>query len=804
MLRVYLKTSLRHLSRKKIYAAINVIGLASGITAMLLAILFWRDEVSFDRFHTNLPHLYRITTSLVETKGAARETVGSTGQVQGPAFKAAIPEIKSYTRVLGGDIYSSVSANNKTLKVQPLFVDTSFLQIFTFPLIQGNPATALRNIESVVLTESTAKKLFNRTDVIGELLSVDADPSFQKLGKPLIISAVVKDPPPNSSLQFDLLYTNAFMRLSFEDEAWLNAYIGTFLLLEADANLRSVEHKMQQVFEQHAQQQLSTTIKQFGYDPQIKYGLQRVEDIHFKSLERTYGNIESGVTKSSNPLYSIVFLAVAAFILVMAAINFMNIHIAASIQRAKEVGVRKIAGGSRWQIIAQFLTEASLLCILSFAISIVAVFALLPVFSELTGKQLLPSLLLSSSVISSFILLLILLIGVTSIYPAIVLSRFNPVEVLYNRFTKNSGDGLRKLLVVVQFTPAVFMLIATIVYYSQVTFMRTKSLGYNPSQVIQTSVYGNRDYNAVIHVLKNEFAQESTFNKVAFGSNGYKDRMEINGKTVDVFRKAADENLIPLLEIPMVAGRNFKEGDAESGIIVNETFVRHVGVNYAVGARVDFNYRDEKFTRRIVGVVKDYHYNSPRAPILPMVMFMNKNPDGDIWIKVDQANMQQAITALARIYKNAMPSALFEYALMDETNAKDFYKEMQWQKIVTIGTVTSLVICVLGLFGLAHLSIYQRIKEIGIRKVLGASLSQLVLLLTAGFLKLVLTAIVIASPLALIAMRYWLQNYAYHIDIGPAIFLVAGLLAIGVAFLAISYQTFRLALTNPVKCLKSE
>jgi putative ABC transport system permease protein len=308
----------------------------------------------------------------------------------------------------------------------------------------------------------------------------------------------------------------------------------------------------------------------------------------------------------------------------------------------------------------------------------------------------------------------------------------------------------------------------------------------------------------VISVLKNEFRREPLFKEVSFGSNGYMDRMQINGHGLDVFKKVADENLIPLLQIPLVAGRNFNGSDANAGVIVNETFVRRAGIDYAVGARVDFDYRDEKFTRRIIGVVKDYHYNSPRAPILPMVMFMNKNPDGDIWIKVDQANMQQAIGALSRIYKKAMPSALFEYSLMDESNAKDFYQEMQWQKVVTAGAIASLVICMLGLFGLAHLSIYQRIKEIGIRKVLGASLSQIVLLLTGGFLKLVLAAIVIASPLAWIAMHYWLRNYAYHIDIGPAIFIGAGGLAISIAFVSISYQTFRFALTNPVKCLRSE
>lgn len=786
------------------YAAINVAGLATGITVMLLAILFWRDEVRFDKFHRNLPNLYRVTTSLVETKSAGRETVGSTGQVQGPAFKNAIPEIKSYTRVLGGDIYTNISGNNKTIKIQPLFVDTTFLDMLSFPLLHGNKQTALRNIESVVLTESTARKLFNRADAIGELITLDADPSFEKLGKPLIVSAVVKDPPHNSSLQFDALYSYAFMRLSFEDDAWLNAYIGTFVLLDPGSNIKMVVDKMQKVFELHAKQQLTQSKSLLGYDPQITYGLQRIDDIHLNPLSRRYGNIESGITRVSDPVYSTVFLVISGFILLMAAINFMNINIASSIKRSKEVGVRKIAGGSRWQIITQFMTEGSMLCGVSFILSLLAIFFLLPLFNQLTAKHLMPLSLLSPAVIVWFLMLLIMLIAVTSTYPAIVLSRFNPAQVLYNRITSNGGGNLRKLLIIVQFTPAVCMLIATIVYYSQVSFMRTKSLGYEPSQVIHTSIFGNRDYNAVINILKNEFAREPLFKQVSFGSNGYVDRVEINNYGLDVFKKVADENFIPLLKIPIVAGRNFNKADANTGIIVNETFVRQLGTGYVVGQSIQIVERGEKYSKTIIGIVKDYHYNSPRTPILPLIMFMNKNPDGDIWIKVDQANMQAGIAALSSIYTKTMPGAMFDYDLLDETNAKDFYKEMQWQKVVMGGTVASLIICMLGLFGLAHLSIYQRTKEIGIRKVLGASVSQIVLLLSGGFIKLVIVAILIASPLAWIVMHYWLQNYAYHIHIGPTIFVVAALMAVSVAFISISYQTFRFALTNPVTCLRTE
>jgi putative ABC transport system permease protein len=318
-------------------------------------------------------------------------------------------------------------------------------------------------------------------------------------------------------------------------------------------------------------------------------------------------------------------------------------------------------------------------------------------------------------------------------------------------------------------------------------------------------VYGDRDYDAVVRRLKNEFASEPLFKRFSFGSNGYNDRFEFNGRNIEFFRKSADENYIPLLEIPLIGGRNFIASDADNGIIVNESLVKTMGIANPIGSQVRINdHNQENYYRTIVGVIKDYHYGSFRNAILPMVMFMKRNPDGDIWIRVDQASMTKAIVALKKIYNKAMPAALFEYGLMDETNAKDFYKEQQWQKVVTAGTVLSFIICWLGLFGLAHLSTYQRIKEIGIRKVLGASLSQIVVLLTGGFIKLVVVALLIASPLAWMAMDYWLRDYAYHIKIGPGVFFAAAVMAVSVTFLSVSYQSFRSALTNPVKSLRTE
>jgi putative ABC transport system permease protein len=499
----FLKISFRHLWKSRLYSIINIVGLATGITCILLAVLYWKDERSFDSFHKNNPNLYRITTTLVENKNADAITTGSTGQVQGPAFKSAVPEVRSYVRIFGGDIYNDIVAENKALTLQPLFVDDNFFDVFTFPLLRGNPKTALSDINSVVVSESTAKKFYNSIDVAGKFLQMDADPSFKKLGKPLIISGVVKDPPKNSSLQFDVLLTFKFLHLSFEDSNWLNAYLGTFLVLHPDADIDLVKQKFNKVYAFHAKEQLAENFKNYGYNPQISYGLQPITDTHLNPLMRTTGNAEAGVINGSSPVYSYMFMGIALFILLMAGINFINISIANSLKRIKEVGVRKIAGASRYRIIMQFLNESSILCFLAFLLSLISVNICLPLFNSLTGKQLLFFEALDGKLLMYFIIVLVTIILLTGFYPAYILSNFKPSEALYNKQKLSGGNLFGRSLVVLQFSLAVFLLIATMVYYNQMDYIRTKDLGFNPNQIIRTGFGGDRDYKAVINFLKN-------------------------------------------------------------------------------------------------------------------------------------------------------------------------------------------------------------------------------------------------------------------------------------------------------------
>jgi putative ABC transport system permease protein len=358
-----IKISFRHLWKSKLYSAINVIGLAIGIGCVLLAVLYWKDERSFDTFHTNNPDLYRITTSLIEDKGEKVHRTGGTGQVQGPAFKAGVPELVDYTRVMGGGVSGDVIANDKALSLQLLFADANFFNTFSFHLLRGDPKTVLSDIGSAVITESTARKYFNTLDVVGRRLEINADPSAKQLGKPLVITGVVEDPPLNSSIRFDAVFPLKFMQLSFEDNSWLNAYLGTFVLIRPGANLKAIPKKFDKIYALHAKEQLAGNIKNYGFDPEVSYGLQAMTDIHLEPFGKNTGGAEDGITNGSNPVYSYLFMGIAGFILLMAAINFVNISIADSLKRAKEVGMRKIVGGSRSRIIRQFLAESAVLCL---------------------------------------------------------------------------------------------------------------------------------------------------------------------------------------------------------------------------------------------------------------------------------------------------------------------------------------------------------------------------------------------------------------------------------------------------------
>ncbi|MDR3712096.1 MAG: ABC transporter permease [Puia sp.] len=827
-----LKIIFRHLWKSRLYSSINVIGLSIGIACAMLAVLYWKDERSFDDFHKNGPYLYRVTTSLVEGKGEKIRKTGGTGQVQGPAFKAAIPELLDVTRVMGGNLTGDVIGNDKALHLQMLFADANFFNTFSFHLLRGDPHTVLADAGSAVITESTAMKYFNTLDVIGRRLELNADPSARQLGRPMLITGVVRDPPANSSIRFDAVFPLQFMQLSFQDDSWLNAYLGTFVLIRPGADLKAVVKKMDAVYALHAKEQLAANWKSYGFDPRVSYGLQVMSDIHLepfaKSGAENNAAEEDGVSNGSSPVYSWLFMGIAVFILLMAAINFVNISIADSLKRAREVGVRKIAGGSRWRIIRLFLGESAVLCLLAFALAALLANGAIPDFNRLTGRELSLWGHFDGSLFFCFSGLLATIILLAGYYPASVLSNFKPTEVLYGRQRLMGRGGFGRVLTVVQFSLAVFLLIATLVYYRQMDYIRTKDLGYNPGQVLVTSIQADGDIKILNDQFRNELAKEPSIEIASFGGdragssevrvhasggNNQADggdqpgRKESTDRTVLAVHKVIDENYLQLMQIPLKAGRDLSAAfpaDKRNSVIVNETFVRAAGLEDPIGAQVQIDRYFNKGTATIIGVVKDFHTGSLRETIQPVVLFMSDWFGGSIRVKFEKPRQQEAIAALQNAYRKILPRAVYHYDFLDELNAKEYTREAHWQQVIRFATVLSILICSLGLFGLAHLSTRQRIKEIGIRKVLGASAGQITGLLAGNFLRLVIIAYIIAAPVAWMVMSRWLADFAYRVPMNAGIFILAGAIAAAIAFISVSVQSILAAIANPVDSLRTD
>ncbi|MEP7107185.1 MAG: ABC transporter permease [Ferruginibacter sp.] len=808
MLKSYLKISFRHLWQNKLYSAINVIGLAAGITCMLLAVLYVKDEQSFDTFHKHNPDLYRITTNIIPNKGDKLRTIGGTGQVQGPAFKNAVPEVEQFLRIMGGDIFGDVIGGDKTLHLQQLFVDENFFDVFSFDLLHGNAKTVLKDINNVVITESIALKFFNSLNVLGKQLQLDADPSATRLGKPMIITGVVKDLPKNSSIRFDILLPLKFMQLSFDDTNWLNAYLGTFVVLRPGVDIKPVAQKFNRVFAAYAKEQVADNKKQFGYDRQISYGLQRMTDIHLQPLYNSRGSREGGVINGSNPVFSYLFLGIAIFILLMAGINFINISIANSLKRAKEVGIRKITGSNQIQIILQFLVESALLCLAAFAFAIFITNLSLPLFNQLTGKQILPAEALDKQLVFYGTIIFMMIVLLTGLYPAYILSNFKPSQVLYNKQKLTGRNVFGKSLVVVQFSLAVFLVIATITYYNQMDYVRTKDLGYNPYQIIRSYIPGNRDTKPIQEFLRNELAKETSIHQISFGGDrSFTVDAVIGDNRIQAMNKVIDESYLPVMEIQLETGRNFStafQTDKTNGAIVNEAFIKAAGLKAPLGTNIFLSDGPDKEAKTIIGVVKDYHFGSLKERIQPMVMTMSDWLGNNILVKFEKDRQKEAMIAWAKVYKKAMPQAIFQSGFLDEINEKEYLQEQRWKKVVSIAAMLSILICCLGLFGLSHLATHQRTKEIGIRKVLGASVAQIVTLLSTKFIQLVLIAFVIAAPASTLVMNKWLQDFAYRINMEWWIFLEAGLAALFIALTTVSFQAIKAAITNPVKSLRAE
>ncbi|WAC09852.1 ABC transporter permease [Dyadobacter pollutisoli] len=806
MFKTFLKIAGRHLWQARLYACINITGLALGTICVLLAALFITDELRFDNFHSKSPNLYRITTTFLNEGKIV--TTGGTGQVQGPAFQAQVPEVRHYTRVMGGDIHGNVRADDKAFKLRLLFVDDSFFDVFSFKIKTGDKHSALKNVNSVVVTEKTALKFFNRTDVVGRFLQMDADPSAIRLGKPLVISAVVEDPPINSSIQFDMLFPFSFMKLSFDDTSWLNAYLGTFVVLNPKADPDAVVKKFNQIHQINAKDQLSAHIKATGETRNVSYGLQNITDIHLNPQEISNQNRESGVINGSKPVYSYIFLGIAIFILLMASINFININIANSLKRAKEVGIRKSTGSSQIQILFQFLGESAILCFFTLILATLVTFALLPVFNELAGKQITWQQLIQPGLAFWILGILIFNTLASGLYPAYLLSGLSPVQVLYKKAKLSGQNVLGRGLVAFQFVIAILLGIATLVFYKQMHFIQSRYLGYNPELIVKMNISGVRDTHQINAEFRSELSNHSLINQLSLiGEFGFRET-KVNDLNILSNYRSIDQHYLSMLEISLKEGRNFSShypSDQTHSVLVNEAFIKAANLSNPIGRqlRPDNYFGENNFT--IVGIMKDFHYSSLKERIRPMIMLMSEQYGGDeIWVKINQNKQKKALSLLEKTFRKILPYAAFEYTFLNEQNALEYEQELRWKKIITYATGLSVLICSLGLFGLAHLATAQRTRETGIRVVLGATILDIALLFSKDFMKPILLAIVLACPVGYYLMSIWLAGFAYKISIPSITMILPGSLAVLIALITVCSQGIKATMADPVHSLGSE
>ncbi|HYJ64914.1 MAG TPA: ABC transporter permease [Parafilimonas sp.] len=798
MFKNYFKTAFRNLVHNKIYSFINIAGLSLGLACAMLIMLYVNDEVSFDRFHKNVSRIYRIDKQQTKEDGSFHYN-SYTGYFPGPRFAAKIPEIQSFVRFQPGKTDIKSSSNVQAQDIN--YVDSNFFSVFSFPLIKGNAKTALAEPNSIVLTQNMAKKYFGNTDAMGKTMLLKNANKFESF----VVTGIAKNCPENSSIKFNLLLP---MKVSAEDESnsgnWFNSFPSTFIVLAPNADIKNVQDKMDKVFESDARESITEMKSKYGINNiGISYTLEPLASIHLGKEVQAQDEV---LSDKSSTTYSYILSAIALFILLIACINFVNITVARSVKRAKEIGVRKVIGGTRKQLMTQFLSESFILCVIAFSFAIIIATTVLPLFNQLSNKALSISYLLNAKLIVAYITLFVITSLLAGFYPAAVLSNYNPVQTLYSRFNLAGKNYLQKILVIFQFALASFLIIGTLAIFLQFNYLTTQSLGYDASNLITVGKSQLTRNEAAL--FKQVLTKNSDIIDVAPKNAGFNNNtVNLSGnKQINVVIETIDASYLPLLKVPIVTGRNFSPdfpSDSTHTILVNEAFVKQAGWKQPLNQQVTSFENNKTYT--VAGVVKDYHYKPLTEQITPQIFTMNPNKNyGMVYIKIKPGTETSSLQYISKTFKDLFPLSPFVYNFKQEQNEQSYAAEAKWKQIILFSAILTIFISCIGLFGLSVLSAEKRTKEIGVRKVLGASVSNIVSILSTDFLKLICIALITSMPLAWMATNKWLQNYPYRITLSWWLFAAAGLMVMLIALFTISFQSIKAAIANPVRSLRTE
>jgi len=789
MFKNYIKTAFRSLLKNKGFTFINIAGLALGLVTCLLIIFYVIDELSYDKYNTQYERIYRVNTDV--KYGGTITPFATTVPSISTALKNNFPEIQNTTRIARALGIHFQKGKESISEERVIYADADIFKIFSLPMIYGNPNTALTAPNSIVITENTAKKYFNTTDVIGKTLFLLNDSSLHK------ITGVIRNIPSQSHFTFDFC-------LSLQpttDNSTSSLYFNTYILLKPNTDHKKLEAK----FPDFIRTTFNTgTFSEASFEKSGNYfhiSLMPLKDIHLYS-NRTY---ELGANSDISNVY--IFSAVALFILLIACVNFVNLSTARSANRAREVGVRKVLGSSRKNLIIQFITESFIVTFIAAIIALLIAWILLPLFNQLSGKQLHITFALLRQLIPSMIFTIVIVGLLAGSYPAFFLSSFNPVNVLKGKLSTGfKRSGLRGFLVIFQFSISIFLIIGTLVIYNQLKYIQNKDLGFNRNHVV---VVKNVNLLDNPKILKQEIKQvpgviNATLTSFLPTNNSRWPNTistpEKRGIQTELWQ--VDEDYLSTMGMQLVQGRNFSNRflTDSSAMIINETAAKILGYKNMIADNV---YNGKK-KYHVIGIVKDFNFSSLRQNITPLVLVMDKDWRPSLSIRVNSNNLALIISQIKTKWEALAPNQQFDYSFMDEDFDAIYRTEQRVGKLFIIFTIFTLIIACLGLFGLAAYAAEQRNKEIGIRKVLGASLSTVIALLSKDFIKLVLISIAIATPLAWLAMHKWLEGFAYRQNIQWWVLVVTGLGAILIAFITISFQAVKAALVNPVESLRSE
>ena len=792
MIKNYLKITFRNLWRHKGFSFINIMGLAVGMAACFLIFLYVNFELSYDSFHQKSPRIYRLITD-VHTPS---ETIhaGITSWPMAPHIKADFPEVEAFARVQRTTMLVT-KEEKKFEEENVLFADSAFFRLFDFTLVKGNSQSLLKENFSVVLTKSAAKKYFGEADPMGQTLSLYDH-------YPAKITGVMEDLPLNSHIKADMLVSMSTLTQKLspgQDEQWSNFDAVSYLLLKPGANSAGLEKKFPDFLERHTGKAMRESKMNFS--------------LFLEPLKDVYMNAErDDAIENGNRTNVYVFSIVAAFILLIACFNFINLTTARSTERAREVGIRKVVGAARAQLMRQFIGESLLLSLIAFVLAVCVAALLLPLFNDLAGKT------VSTGIFSNLSHLMLLLaagmsIGLLAgIYPSFVLSSFKPIVVLKGRFaTGSTGIILRKGLVVAQFTISIGLIIGTFVVYNQMKYMRSRDLGFSKDQMLVIDTQG-----AGKDALKNELAKFTQVKSTSLSSSvpggpnskAYSEiennKGDLQVANVDLY--FVDYDYIGQYGIQLVAGRAFSKEfgtDSTQAMVINEAAAKFFGYsspNEAIGKRFKQWGREGK----IIGVMKDFHFRSLQEAIVPLSMRIEPSRANLLSVQVSARELPETIALIEEKWKVLAPRKPFSFYFLDEYFDRQYRSEERFGTLFLYFAFLAIFISCLGLLGLSSYSTIQRTKEIGIRKVMGASVTNIVNLLSRDFLLLVFISFIIAVPLAWYFMHGWLKDFAYRIAISWWVFVAAGCLALFIALFTISYQAIRAAVANPVKSLRTE